>query len=228
MIPTCVIPQNLSITASPTFAGLKLTGLQASQAVMTDANKNLVSADYLDQPVKTTSSPYFAAIKFSTTNGDYDLTTCSLQSGFSIVPSENKPNIFRLYSKKGDNTQAVGIHFIPYGTISSASNSERLFFGWAPAVSRYVMHTFYNGSGTSLRSLALGVDTNNATTVQLFLHTNGNVGIQTSSPSSTLDVNGDIKCTSITPADGDSGTFYDYSGRIIEVQNGIITYIESP
>lgn len=35
-------------------------GLTASQAVMTDANKKLVSADYLNQAVKTTSAPTFA------------------------------------------------------------------------------------------------------------------------------------------------------------------------
>jgi hypothetical protein len=44
---------------SPSFAGLTITGLSASQAVMTDGSKNLVSADYLNQAVKTTSSPSF-------------------------------------------------------------------------------------------------------------------------------------------------------------------------
>ena len=36
------------------------SGLSASQAIMTDADKKLISVDYLDQAVKTTSSPTFA------------------------------------------------------------------------------------------------------------------------------------------------------------------------
>ena len=46
----------------PTFTTVKITSLTASQAVMTDANKQLVSVDYLNQAVKTTSSPTFANI----------------------------------------------------------------------------------------------------------------------------------------------------------------------
>lgn len=44
------------------FSGLTDSSLTASQAVMTDANKKLVSQDYLNQAVKTTSSPTFANI----------------------------------------------------------------------------------------------------------------------------------------------------------------------
>lgn len=46
-----------TITASPV-----LDWLSASQAVMTDASKKLISVDYLDQAVKTTSSPTFAGL----------------------------------------------------------------------------------------------------------------------------------------------------------------------
>jgi hypothetical protein len=38
----------------------QIDGLTASQAVLTDTNKKLVSLDYLNQAVKTTSSPTFA------------------------------------------------------------------------------------------------------------------------------------------------------------------------
>ncbi|MDD5005099.1 MAG: polymorphic toxin-type HINT domain-containing protein [Candidatus Omnitrophica bacterium] len=49
-----------TVTASPV-----LNWLTASQAVMTDANKKLVSADYLNQAVKTTSSPTFSSLYLS-------------------------------------------------------------------------------------------------------------------------------------------------------------------
>jgi hypothetical protein len=44
---------------------VNLPNLTASQAVMTDASNNLVSVDYLDQAVKTTSSPTLSALAVS-------------------------------------------------------------------------------------------------------------------------------------------------------------------
>lgn len=46
-----------TVTASPIF-----DWLTASQAVITDANKKLISVDYLNQAVKTTSSPTFVGL----------------------------------------------------------------------------------------------------------------------------------------------------------------------
>lgn len=50
------------------------TGLTSSQAVMTDANSKLVSADYLDQSVKQAASPTFAS---QTLTGNLLLNTAS-------------------------------------------------------------------------------------------------------------------------------------------------------
>ena len=47
----------------------QIDGLTASQAVLTDTNKKLVSADYLNQAVKTTSSPTFAGATIGTLAG---------------------------------------------------------------------------------------------------------------------------------------------------------------
>jgi len=54
--------QAVKTTSTPTFADITDNGLSASQAVMTDANKKLVSADYLNQAVKTTSAVTFATV----------------------------------------------------------------------------------------------------------------------------------------------------------------------
>jgi len=51
-----------TITASPIF-----NWLTASQAIMTDADKKLVSVDYLNQAVKTTSSPTFFSLSLAST-----------------------------------------------------------------------------------------------------------------------------------------------------------------
>ncbi len=40
------LPQDIHTAATPTFAGLNLTGLTASQVVVTDASKNLASLAY--------------------------------------------------------------------------------------------------------------------------------------------------------------------------------------
>jgi hypothetical protein len=45
--------------------GVNFPRLTASQAVMTDASSNLITADYLNQAVKTTSSPTFAGANLS-------------------------------------------------------------------------------------------------------------------------------------------------------------------
>jgi hypothetical protein len=50
---------------TPTVSSMIITGLTPSQAVMTDASKQLVSVDYLNQSVKTDSSPKFAEVKLS-------------------------------------------------------------------------------------------------------------------------------------------------------------------
>ncbi len=44
--PTLSLPQDIHTGATPTFAGLNLTGLTVSQAVVTDASKNLASLAY--------------------------------------------------------------------------------------------------------------------------------------------------------------------------------------
>lgn len=44
--PTLSLPQNINTGASPQFVGLNLSGLTASQAVVTDASKNLASLAY--------------------------------------------------------------------------------------------------------------------------------------------------------------------------------------
>lgn len=56
---------------SPVFSDITDNGLSASQAVMTDANKKLVSADYLNQAVKTTSNPTFAGLSVSNITDTY-------------------------------------------------------------------------------------------------------------------------------------------------------------
>jgi len=54
------------ITSSGT---INFSGLNASQVIMTDASKNLVTYDYLNQAVKTTSTPTFAGLTISSLSG---------------------------------------------------------------------------------------------------------------------------------------------------------------
>jgi hypothetical protein len=74
-------PQDIHTAASPTFVGVTLSGLTASQAIMTDADKKIVSVDYLDQAVKTTSGPAFDEVKLtpkaSSTGAEGTIFYCS-------------------------------------------------------------------------------------------------------------------------------------------------------
>jgi hypothetical protein len=67
-----------------TFADITDSGLTASQAVLTDANKKLVSADYLDQAVKTTSAPQFAGLKVKEGSNAH-MGVATLSSGAATV-----------------------------------------------------------------------------------------------------------------------------------------------
>jgi len=63
------------------YGGLVLPYLSASQVVMTDAGKKLISADYLNQAVKTTSGPTFDEVKLtpkaSSTGAEGTIFYCS-------------------------------------------------------------------------------------------------------------------------------------------------------
>lgn len=54
----------------PVFTDVSVSSLSANQAVMTDGDKKLVSADYLDQAVKTTSEPKFSKLRIGVDGGD--------------------------------------------------------------------------------------------------------------------------------------------------------------
>jgi len=70
-------PTPQTVTASPV-----LDWLTASQALMTDANKKLISVDYLNQAVKTTSTPSFRTTTINSPNG-------SAGTGLKIVQEAN-------------------------------------------------------------------------------------------------------------------------------------------
>ena len=61
------------------YKGVILDDLTASQAVLTDGSKKLVSLDYLNQAVKTTSSPSFVTVT-STTLSTSNLNACSYEN----------------------------------------------------------------------------------------------------------------------------------------------------
>ena len=82
---------------TPTFNDMILSALSASQAVMTDGSKKLISADYLDQAVKQASSPTFANL---TDNGlsvslpvltDANKKLVSASHGYSQVVDRGDP-----------------------------------------------------------------------------------------------------------------------------------------
>lgn len=79
-------PQDLQTNASPTFANMTDSGLSASQAVMTDGTKKLVSADYLDQAIKTTSNVTHTSVTISRMN--FIPSTATLDTnGFVTITS---------------------------------------------------------------------------------------------------------------------------------------------
>lgn len=89
-----------------------------------------------------------------------------------------------MLAKDGDGTDNVKLQIMGVGADGSIANRERLLFGWDAANSWYELQSEAQGTGT-LRPLVLFTEGN---TAQLYLATDGKIGVMTSSPSSALSV----------------------------------------
>jgi hypothetical protein len=164
----------------------QIDGLTASQAVLTDTSKKLVSMDYLNQAVKTTSSPTFAGLTLS------GLTPGSvLFAGTGRVISQDNSYLFwddtnqKMQIK--NNLGSTPIEVIADSSSSQpaqiaikgcSNSSQQLLFGYNTTENYgYIQAMFF---GINAESLILNPD-------------GGFVGIATRSPSEVLDVIGNIK-----------------------------------
>lgn len=105
--------------------------------------------------------------------------------------------IISTFTADGDATDSNFMQFYARGTRASLVNTELLAVGYASTLSAMFIQSRNAGTGT-LRPLILYTGTN---TNQLYLNTNGRVGINTAAPATALDVVGAARF-------GDSATNY--------------------
>jgi hypothetical protein len=89
------------------------------------------------------------------------------------------------YAGDGDGTDFVSLVMYGVGTPGSITNRERLIFQYNPLGPNFRLQSEADGTGT-LRPFSLETEGNAA---QLFLDTNGRVGVNSSAPSALLAIN---------------------------------------
>ena len=115
---------------------------------------------------------------------DFLFTANGVYGGNLILQGQSAgTNAFlQLFTKDGDGSDSLGIDVYNVGTPASSTNTERLTIGWQHGNNQYVICSVKSGSG-SLRPIVLMADD---TTSQLYLATDGNIGIGTTSPTAHL------------------------------------------
>jgi len=93
-----------------------------------------------------------------------------------------------LFTKDGDGTDDIGFALYAVGSPTSITNSELLEFRWDGANSEFAMDTLENGTGT-LRPINIYTEGNRG---QLYIDTDGSIGIGTTNPFATLDIDGTL------------------------------------
>lgn len=187
---------------TPEFVDVNISSLSANQAVMTDANKKLVSADYLNQAVKTTSTPTFTGLictgdvqSLTTTHksGTLEMEWNIGSNGLALRRLDAAETHLRIIPNLTGTLENTG--FLLAGRINgwpTLTAAEFLTLGYLTGAGNefYRIQSDATGSaGYTLRPIRIYTGAN---TSQLVLSTDGNVGIGTTIPAWKLTVNGDI------------------------------------
>ena len=186
---------------TPEFIDVTISSLSANQAVMTDENKKLVSADYLNQAVKTTSTPTFTGLICTE---DVQSLTTTHKSG--TVEMEWNIGVSGSGLRRLD-AAGTYLRIIPNNLTGTLENTGLLFAGringWPSFTAvEFLALSYLTGAGNEfyrIQSNASGGYTirpiriyTGGNTSQLVLATNGYVGIGVASPGWKLSVAGDI------------------------------------
>ncbi len=176
---TLSLPQNINIAASPTFAGLNLSGLTIDRVAITDGSKNIVSAG-----VTTTQLNYLntgfanTALKVFDTDASHVL---------SIVPGSNLSADRALTLTTGDAARTITLSGNP--TLSDWFD-QSVKAAASPSFSSITAVGDINMTGTGIINLAHAPNTSTATTLG-FLSSNvllikGEDGVNNTAPTFLL------------------------------------------
>lgn len=173
-------------STNSTTAGLVLSGGMSIQSTNDATSLTTGGALTLQGGLSVSKSTYIGnTLNISSTSGNISLYARN-SAGDLIISNPTNNYILANNSTSGKSTLAFNLFALNnvkstnYEILEIISNSTS-------TNSSYNIHTEASGSGT-LKPLQIHVGTN----TQIFLHTNGNVGINTTNPSYRLDVNGSV------------------------------------
>ena len=165
----------------------------ASQTVLTDADKKLVTADYLNQAVKTTSSPTFSKLTVGNAS-TYNPITLSRYADSPYC------NGFLMLKARGSYASPAGVVANDQlfrmstqgcqsnGAFPSSSSSDDVVLGSATETWTTIAH----GRKTTFLTIANGATT---ATARMTIDQNGYIGIGVTTPLDLLHVQGNSRAT---------------------------------
>ena len=202
------IDQDVRINSYPQFSGINLylgsgNNLQlvgqggATTTLALDTNYenrtltisgNPTLADWFNQNVKTSAAPTFTGMLINLPSQNYLLTHrgnyfFALQGQSSGIQSS-----YEYFSKDGNGLYNINMILWAKGLPGSVANREFLQYGCLAANNQFEIKTGHGGTG-SARPLNIFSSGN---INQLFLKTDGNIGIGIATPTAKLDINSNI------------------------------------
>ena len=113
----------------------------------------------------------------------------------------NEQMFVDLFAKDGDGTDDIGFTLYAKGLPTDITNRELLEFRYDATNVEFAMDIVIGGTGTT-RPISIYAS---GMRPQLFIATNGNVGIKTTTAASALTVNGTVAATTVTGANVTTG-----------------------
>lgn len=123
-----------------------------------------------------------------------------------------------LFTKDGDSTDDVGYTLYAKGSPTSITNRELLEFRYDSANTEFSMDVVIGGTGSS-RPISVYTSGNRP---QLYLDTNGRIGVLKTGPTTALDVYGTVTATSFSGANVTSGADPGHTHSIYLKADGTI------
>jgi hypothetical protein len=199
--------------ANVTFTPNSVPYADAATGKLTEDNANLAWDDSTD--TMTINEFLF--------NGNVITETTGF--GWFESQSSGDPAIFALASSDAASTDDSAFRVYGRGKAGAATNSEYVSLQWETATDDYIIQTSATGTGT-LHDLEVRAGANQD---QIFLQTDGNVGINHASPDAQLDVNGTFDLGDSTQVSSilDEDSMVSDSATALATQQSIKAYADS-
>jgi hypothetical protein len=159
----------------------------------------MIFSAIIPQDLRTTASPTFNTVNF--TKGTANLEIFESSNGLAIRRTDAAGTIVRVFPNAVDTAESIGYAFgWKINAFPSFTAAEFVNILYSTTLGAFVINSSLQGSGTGYAIRPIQIYTGSDSD-QLYISTNGRIGIQTNVPGSTLDVVGTGHFSSLLRAD---------------------------